>query len=77
MLYKSLRASFYAQKLDFQAAGRGVLGLQLRHLRLCKDDQSNVGTKMASADYNLKKPFMSIDCSRFVPSQQNRLREAF
>ena len=49
MLYKSLGASFYAQKSDFQAAGRGVLGLQPRHLRLCKDDQSNVGTKMASA----------------------------
>ena len=26
----------------------------------CKD-QSNIGTKMASADNNLKKPFMSID----------------
>ena len=33
--------------------GGGVLGLQPRHLRLCKD-QSNVGTKMASADNNLK-----------------------
>ena len=28
-------------------------GLQPRHIRLCKD-QSNVGTKMASADNNLK-----------------------
>ena len=55
MLYKPLGASFYAQKSDFQAAGRGVLDrLQPRHLRLCKDGQSNVGTKVASADNNLK-----------------------
>ena len=33
--------------------GRGEFGLQPRHQRLGKD-QSNVGTKMASADNNLK-----------------------
>ena len=33
--------------------GRGIWGLKPRHIRLCKD-QSNVGTKMATADNNLK-----------------------
>ena len=60
MLYKSFGHPFMPRNQISRQRGRGVLGLQPRHLRLCKD-QSNVGTKMASADNNLKSPFMSID----------------
>ena len=48
--------SFYAQKSDFQAAGEGCIGALAappKVMQGCKN-QSNVNTKMASADNNLK-----------------------
>ena len=48
--------SFYAQKSDSQAAGDGCIGASAappKAMQGCKD-QSNIGTKMASAANNLK-----------------------